>query len=397
MFHSVKNINSPARTILFGTFFTRTAFFMSTPFLGIYLTSVLHISVTQTGIILSAFPLIIVLLSGIIGSFTDKLALHQVLVLVAFFWGIIFILFFFASTFWHFLLLNSLNGCCYAFFEPAAKKVLSLETAPKHRLMAYNIRYTAINLGGFLGPLLSQLLQIQKSLVAYLLLGICYILYAGVLMTTLNDSKPPTSTGFQQQKSSHQWQIVLSDSGFIFLLAGVAFSYFGYSQFNSTLAQYLSLSTIFSNGTVIYAYIISLNSACILLLQFIMLRVTKNLSATTVLIISNLFLAGSVALCGWMTTLSGFVLVSLVYSLGELLLGSRFDAVVDSLAKEDVKSMYFGFAELIKAGSVLGPLIGAHLLEVIGINNGNLVFSFLAGITLFGSFFIFLAKKSRIR
>ncbi len=81
----LKKLTPPTATILFGTFFTRTAFFMSTPFLSIYLTSVLHIPLPQTGMVLSACPLIIVLLSGFIGNFTDKLALRSVLVFVAFF------------------------------------------------------------------------------------------------------------------------------------------------------------------------------------------------------------------------------------------------------------------------------------------------------------------------
>lgn len=392
----LKKLTPPTATILFGTFFTRTAFFMSTPFLSIYLTSVLHIPLPQTGMVLSAFPLIIVLLSGFIGNFTDKLALRSVLVFVAFFWGIVFVLFYFATTFWQFLLLNSLNGCCYAFFEPAAKKVLSLETAPKQRLMVYNIRYTGINLGGFLGPLLSQLFHIQQSLFAYLPLGICYILYSFVLLRTLAKPAPKIAIKKLTQPKTVRWRLVLADSPFIFLLIGVAFSYFGYSQFNSTLAQYLSLAPFLTDGSQTYAYIISFNSACILLLQFIILRLTQTLSATTILIVSNLLLGFSVLLCGIMTTIWGFILIALVYSLGELLLGSRFDTVVDSMAGEELKGMYFGFAELIKTGSVFGPIIGAYLLDNLGIEKGGMIFFILGLITLWGSFFLLLTKKKAV-
>lgn len=386
-----KQLNVPTRIILFGTFFTRTAFFMSTPFLSIYLTTVLHLPITETGIIISAFPLIIVLLSGLVGRLVDNFSLRLVLSVVAFFWGLTFILFYFATTFWQFLLLNCLNGCCYAFFEPAAKKVLSLETTSDQRLMTYNIRYAAINLGGFFGPLLSQFFHIQKSLVAYLPLGCCYILYSLVLLYTL--SKQATPLKDKQTRNIHQGQWIFSDRAFIFLLIGVAFSYFGYAQFNSTLAQYLTLSPHFSNGSQIYAYILSLNSACILLLQFILLRVTQTLSATSVLLISNLFLASSVVLCGLAATLWGFVFIALIYSLGELLLGSRFDTLVDDMANEDLKGVYFGFAEWIKTGSVLGPIIGAQLLQTTGADRGTLLFPILGSITFLGSFFIILSKK----
>lgn len=364
---------------------------MSTPFLSIYLTSVLHLPVTEAGIIISAFPLIIVLLSGLVGGLADKLPLRLVLGIVAFFWGLTFILFYFATSFWQFLLLNCLNGCCYAFFEPAAKKGLSLETTPDQRLMTYNIRYAAINLGGFFGPLLSQFFHSQKRLVAYLPLGVCYIFYSLVLLNTLNTQSPAPKE--KQTRKAHQWQRIFSDQAFICLLVGVAFSYFGYAQFNSTLAQYLTLSTGFSNGSQIYAYILSLNSAFILLLQFILLRVTQTLSATSVLLISNLFLASSVVLCGLAATLWGFVFIALIYSLGELLLGSRFDTLVDDMANEDLKGVYFGLAEWIKTGSVLGPIVGAQLLQTTGAERGTLLFPILGSITFLGSFFIILAKK----
>ncbi len=157
---------------------------MSTPFLAIFLTAQKDISLLHTGFILSINPLINVMFGSFGGRLADKFSLKKIIGGIPLVWGSAFILFYFADSFWHFLLLSGLNGLCYSIFEPASKKVLSAQTTPDNRLLVFNLRYSAINLGAFIGPLLRMLFNMKLTLFPYVILGILYILY-GVKVGTI--------------------------------------------------------------------------------------------------------------------------------------------------------------------------------------------------------------------
>lgn len=172
-----RQLNSKVWNILAGTFFTRTALFMSAPYLSIFLTGQKHIPLLLASLVLAIHPLVNVTFSWLGGALADKLPLHKIVGRTPLLWGTVFILFYFADSFWIFLLLNGLNGLCYSLFEPASKKVLSTESLPEHRLLVFNLRYTAINLGAFAGPLLSLLFNMKMTLFPYVILGTLYLLY----------------------------------------------------------------------------------------------------------------------------------------------------------------------------------------------------------------------------
>lgn len=74
-----RQLNSRAWTILVGTLFTRTALFMSVPYLSIFLMSQKHIPLLLTSLILAVNPLAGVAFSWLGGALADKLPLHKII------------------------------------------------------------------------------------------------------------------------------------------------------------------------------------------------------------------------------------------------------------------------------------------------------------------------------
>lgn len=74
-------------------------------------------------------------------------------------------------------------------------------------------------------------------------------------------------------------------------------------------------------------------------------------------------------------------------------MGSHLDYTVDSIATEENKTIYFSLTELIKIGSISGPIIGSYLVSTIGFAHAPQLFSTLALISFAGSFIIGLAAK----
>lgn len=393
-----RRLNSRVWNILGGTFFTRTALFMSVPYLAIFLTSQKQISIFQAGCVLSINPLVNVIFSGFGGALADRLPLQKIITLVPILWGAVFILFYYADSLQTFLLLNGLNGLCYSIFEPASKKVLSLETLPENRLLVFNLRYTAINLGAFAGPLLSQWFNMKLTLFPYVILGIFYILYGASTRFFFRDSyRINASASSGNRPSLKGITAIRKDRVFLLLLAGMCFSFFGYSQLNGTVSQYLAATAALTDGTRMYSAILSINAVVVLAAQFAVLRWISRWNSFYVVLVSNLLLGTSFLF--FVLPLSPIMplLFIMVFSLGELLIGARFDALVDELSPQNNKGLYFGCSEFVKMGTTFGPMLGAGLLGLYGVESPAPVFGLIGGITAVGAIMIGMASFRHLR
>lgn len=381
----IPSITKIPKFLLLGTLLSRIAMFMSVPFLAIYLTNALSFSVVQVGYIIGIQPLITVITSLYISPWTNRISLKRLLFVTPLVWGLSLIAFTFTANFWILLFLNGFTGFCYAIYEPNTKYLLSITAYKENKLLLFNLRYAAINIGAFIGPLLGMLFNVKNGLTAYVWSGTVYILVsiANLFVIDADSSKNEHRLERQLQHRPHLHSL----KPLISLLIGVGFSYFGYSQFNSTVAQYFATNEKFTNGVQLYSLTLSISPLFLLLFQFLLLRITKNASPYLILIISNILLAGSLFLVIYSYFFPIWLVMIITYSLGELLLGSHLDYTVDQLAPTEQKTLYFSWTECIKLGSTLGPIVGSYL-----ISTGNYPYAFimLAAITLIGSFSIFL-------
>ncbi|WP_157685498.1 MFS transporter [Paenibacillus donghaensis] len=388
--------------ILIGTLFTRTALFMSTPFLAIFLTNQKEISIIHTGYILGINPLINVLFGGLGGGLADRFSLKKIIGYVPIAWGGVFILFYYADSFWQFLLLSGLNGLCYSIFEPASKKVLSSQSNQTNRLLVFNLRYTAINLGAFAGPLLSLLFNMRMTLFPYVILGVLYILYGMSTQLFFAESSGAVSpvsatplvspTPHKPQQRLYAFHVLLKNPVYLLLLAGVSFSFFGYSQLNSTVSQYMANSNTFADGIRLYSTLLSANAVIILAAQFILLRWISGWNPFNVILTSNLLISLSFLCFVFPSSYLMLLVFIVLFSVGEMLIGARFDALVDELAPEEAKGLYFGSSEWVRTGTIGGPIIGTLLLDQFGFHSGLPVFGLLSVLTIAGAGLIHMAK-----
>lgn len=174
------------------------------------------------------------------------------------------------------------------------QKVLSTETLPENRLLVFNLRYTAINLGCFLGPLLSLLFNMKLTLFPYVILGVLYILYGvSTQFFFRHGGCIHVSVASQGIGSLKNLGAIRKDYVFLLLLAGMSFSFFGYSQLNGTVSQYLTATSALADGARMYSVILSLNAVVILAAQFAVLRWISKWNPFHVVLTSNLLIAAS--------------------------------------------------------------------------------------------------------
>ena len=160
----------------------------------------------------------------------------------------------------------------------------------------------------------------------------------------------------------------------------------GYSQFNSTIPQYLSR---YKDGVQLFSYLIVFNAITVLVIQYPISRIGKRYSALT----SIMFGIGAVALglfgFGLFTAVPMLFASMFILTVGEVMMFSMIDIFIDQIAPQHMKGLYFGSIGFTAIGNAVGPWIGGLMLEHLGYGNHLLIFSLLALCTSIG-FLVFL-------
>ncbi|OBZ18091.1 transporter [Bacillus sp. FJAT-27264] len=391
----LQQIHPLAWTIIVGTMFGRLVTSMSIPFLSIYLVQVLGASPTQTGITVAVSSLAGILISFYGGYISDKIGRKVIMLISVFSWACVFFGFAAAQELWVFFLVNMLNGICRAVFEPSSRALLSDVTPAKQKLLVFNLRYAAINLGVVFGPIIGLQLGSVQSKFPFIIAGIVYIVYGLVifLQFTLHRSALPVHTDVTTPRLREALTTTGKDGVFVSVLIGTIFCIMAYGLFDSTLAQYLTMNTHFSNGKQLFSYMLSLNAVTVLVMQYPVVRIARRFSPLVPLILGNALLACSMMLFGLAGGIGLMSFSVVLFTIGEVLLASMMDMLIDRISKPELKGTYFGVIGFNNLGNVIAPVIGGLLLDEFGMQNGPAVFLPLGLIIALGIPFLLIAKK----
>ncbi|WP_145409343.1 MDR family MFS transporter [Paenibacillus xylanexedens] len=393
----LRQIHPLAWTIIVGTMFGRLVTSMSIPFLSIYLTSVLGATPTETGFTVAVSSLAGVMVSFYGGYISDRIGRKVVMLVSIFCWAGVFFIFSAAEYLWVFFVANTLNGLCRAVFEPTSRALLSDITPPENKLLVFNLRYAAINLGVVFGPIIGFQLGSAQSTFPFLISGLVYIAYGLVLIVQfqLQHANLPQPSQAKAPRLRDALTTAGRDRVFLPVLIGTTFCVLGYGHFGSTLAQYMERSTLFENGSQLFSYMLSLNAVTVLIVQYPIVRAFRNAPPLVPLIWGNLLVAASLFLFG-MASGAALLMISVVlFTVGEVLLFTMMDMLIDRIAKPEWKGTYFGTIGFNNFGNVMAPIMGGLLLSQFG-GHGVAVFLPLALITALGLPFLWIAHKRLI-
>lgn len=332
----LRHIHPLAWTIIIGTMFGRLVTSMSIPFLSIYLTQVLGASPTQTGITVAVSSLAGVLASFYGGYISDIVGRKIVMLISVFGWAAVFFGFSVAQHLWVFFLVNTLNGLCRSVFEPTSRALLS-DITPPSKLLVFNLRYAAINLGVVFGPIIGLQLGSAESTFPFLIAGIVYVAYGIVLFMQFkaHRSSMPARTQAQAPRLLEALTITGKDRVFLPVLLGIIFCVLGYGHFGSTMAQYLAMNTHFTNGGQLFSYMLSLNAITVLVVQYPIVRTASKFPPIVPLILGNICVALSLLLVGLAGGVALLMISVVLFTIGEVLLFTMMDMLIDRIAKPE--------------------------------------------------------------
>ncbi|PWW36784.1 MULTISPECIES: MDR family MFS transporter [Paenibacillus] len=391
----LRQIHPLAWTIIVGTMFGRLVTSMSIPFLSIYLTQVLGATPTQTGITVAVSSLAGVMVSFYGGYISDRIGRKVVMMVSVFGWACVFFIFSAAEHLWVFFVANTLNGLCRAVFEPTSRALLSDITPPQNKLLVFNLRYAAINLGVVFGPIIGLQLGSAESTFPFMISGLVYIFYGLVLFLQfrLQRANLPEHVQVTAPRLRDALATTGRDRVFLPVLIGTTFCVLGYGHFSSTLAQYVAQNPLFEHGSQVFSYMLSLNALTVLVIQFPIVRVASKFPPVVPLILGNLLVATSLFLFGIAEGVMLLMISVILFTIGEVLMFTMMDVLIDRIAKPEWKGTYFGTIGFNNLGSVMAPILGGLLLTQYGTGNGLFVFVPLALTTALGLPFLIVAHK----
>lgn len=347
--------------ILNGTIFTRIASFMTIPFLAIYLQSELHASPLMIGITLGIAQLCATVGGFVGGYLTDKFGRKFIMLTTIFIWSAVFIGFATVRVVAFFILLNAINGLCRSFFEPASQALMIDFTEEKKRRRLFSFRYTAINIAAVIGPLCGVWISsLSSAKVPFLITGSMYAIYGIFLVFVFKKYEVTPKKDAKKQTIIQMFKVVLADQKLLYLLAGGILVSLGYSQFDSTLPQYINLNI--ENGVKLYSLLITLNAIVVLALQLPIGIYTERISIMKSLVIGILFFAAGFLVFNVATTAWVFVGGMIIFTVGEIFAFPMMNALIEEIAPATQKATYLGASQFKNLGGFIGPVFGGWLL-----------------------------------
>jgi MFS family permease len=379
--------------LLIGTILSRGSAFMTLPFLSIYLSRNMDLPPIIIGLTVGMSPLMGTVGGFIGGHLSDRFGRKKIMQIALFSLSFVYFGFTVANSQGWFILLNALNGLCNSFFEPTAQALMGDLTEKKNRMKAYSLRYTAINIGASVGPLLGAYLATTSAKLSFALTGTTYLIYAFVLFFFLRKLVIPQTE--QNNKKSvnfgDAFRIIKSDKAFRYLLLGIIFVNIGYVQLDSNLPQFLQSNL--EHGVYIFSVLLTINAVMVVFLQMPISHMAEKFKPMQSMIFGAVLVASGLLsfsfVNGWVTAVLSIVLLTM----GEILIFPANSLLIDQLAPDHLRGTYFGAGQFRKIGNFLGPVFGGYLLSHF---HGQIMFWVVSIVVLVSIIFFTIGNKSNV-
>lgn len=391
---NMRQIHPLTLGVLFGTFFARLSTFFVMPFFAIYLAT-LGFSASVIGTVFAVSAISGLFMSFFGGTLSDRHGRKQLMLIGIGLNALTFTGFALATELVWFYIFSVLMGVSRSFLEPASRALISDTTKPEQRVIVYNVRYFLINIAAAIGPLLAVVLSLTGAKSAFFIVTAVYVIY-GLIITSLFRKYPfeESDETKARPRLTETFRVLRADKTFRYVIIGMIFAIIGYSQFNSTLPQFIAFHDGFSDGSRLFAYLLTVNAITVLIVQYPIMRFGIRVSPIKSLFFGVATLSIGLLLIGFASEVWVLFVAMVIFTVGEVLMFTMTDVLTDELAPEHLRGTYFGAMGLTALGQSVGPIIGGLLLD--GFNNAALpVFGSLAVVTACGAFFFMGAFTER--
>ncbi|MGB8982062.1 MAG: MFS transporter [Anaerolineales bacterium] len=335
------------------------------PFFALYITKKFNVGMTEVGGLFAIF-----FLSGFIGSFpggalTDRFGRKGIIIFSLIATSFSTLLMGFVNEFQLFLTVAFISGIFTDVGGPAYEAVFMDVLPEEKRASGFGIRRVAFNLAIVIGPAIGGFIAARSYLALFIIDAVVSAIVALMVFRLIPETKPAAEEGKVQESTVQTFKgylQVLRDGKFMAFTLVCLLLWFVYMNMNTTLGVYLrDQHGLPESG---YGWLISINAAMVVLLQFpITRRIEKN-PPMLMMAFGGFFVALGLLLYGFVSTFALFAVAIAILTIGEMITVPVANAVVANFAPEDMRGRYnFIYGNSWGISFAVGPYLAGLILD----------------------------------
>ncbi len=370
------------------------------PFLTMYLTIKIGLSVEVAGIIVTISSLIGIPSSLLGGRFADEIGRKKTyliaqagaaisLVPCAFITNpVIIVIFLLISTFFH------------GAVRPPMNAIITDMLLPEQRQQGFSLNYLGINIGVALGPIVAGFLF--NNLLPLLFIGDALTSFAALFLIWKNvkELKPEElkKTVYTKAEKEEKGNVITAllkrPLILIFLLIYTLYS-FVYTQHRFSLP--LTADAVFGeSGASKFGVLMSVNAFTVLFCTVAVTSLTKRFKALINIALAGIFYAVGFGMLMFISSYPLFILSTIIWTIGEILVVTNFGVYLADNSPSNFRARFNAVGSLSwSIGAALGTSIAGKFIQEIGLDYIWLLTLVLSLIGIAGMYSIYLAGRRK--
>jgi MFS family permease len=251
-------------------------------------------------------------------------------------------------------------------YRPASQALVADVVPPERRPYAFGLIYWAVNVGFAVAGVTAGYLAEQGYWLLFAFDALTCALFAVVVLVGIRRDPPrrqPETTA-TADAAPPGYGTVLRDRVFLVFVLATALQAVAYFQSFVVLPLAVTDAGLPPSA---YGIVAATNGAVIVVLQPLFVRLTAERDSILVIAVALVVSGIGFWLLTFASTLGAFVLVTVVWTLGEVLLAGHPAAVVSDLADPRARGRYLGaFGLAFGVAGFLAPLVGPAAYQQLG-------------------------------
>ncbi|MDQ7094784.1 MFS transporter [Desulfosporosinus sp. PR] len=356
------------------------------PFLTLYLTRKLGLSFETTGVIVMVASALNIPSSLLGGNLADRLGRKKVYILAQTTAGILLVPCAFLTnpfiTVACILTATFFNGAV----RPAVTSMIADLLPPYKRQLGYSLNYLGVNVGVALGPLVAGFLFNHCLPLLFIGDALTSFIAVGLVMLHISEVNPLTSeiavTEEEKDESGSLLQALRKRPKIVILLLIYIIYCAVYVQNRFSLP--IMLDKVFqAQGPEKFGLLMSVNALTVIILTLWITDVTRRLKPLNNMVAAGLLYAVGFGMIGSIHTFFLFVVSTVLWTLGEILMATNFGVYVSNHSPRNYRARFNALSSLTNA---IGGALGTSLMGVyIGLKGINAVWSLIFGVSCLSS------------
>lgn len=393
MFEDYKKLPKEIYTLSIATLINRTGDFV-VPFLTLYLSQKLAISLPITGIIVAVAGFIKIPGSFLGGKLNDLYNSKIVYVTCQAIGGLLLIPCAFIKNPFITVPILILFSFVTSMVKAPTMAMIS-DLLPNHQRKAgFTLRYIGINIGVAVGLIIAGFLYNHSTIILFLgdaitmLISVTLIAF-GIRSSDLKKIREDTIGKNEQREEGHIFNILSKRKPLVLYMffSSMLMIVFTQTQF----ALPLTMEMLFNvDGPVFFGFLISINAVTATIIALLQHRFTKHIKPINQMVIGGLMFGIGFSCYAVTTTFTTFALATIFWSIGEVLIFTNNTVFVINHSPENFRgrlsSLYSIFFSIM---GTLGIIITERLISVVGLLN---TWIWLGIMTMFASVMLLLLK-----